>query len=146
MKQWYALYVFLYSYDLVLGPVFCLSLCSANHRTGYWSNLPCDWPSTAWAYSKQETENGPWWGLRSMMPYFFVTRPQWVICCDIPGIWLYFQHLFKNFSERFGPGVPFCLNQSPRKMLIDQSHNSQTALEKYPAMHHFVSDTSWGNN
>ena len=27
---------------------------------GYWSNLPCDWPSTAWAYSEQETENGPW--------------------------------------------------------------------------------------
>ena len=37
-----------------------LRLCSANHRPGYWSNLPCDWPSTAWAYSKQETENGPW--------------------------------------------------------------------------------------
>ena len=36
-----------------------LRLCSANHRTGYWSNLPCDWPSTAWAYSEQETENGP---------------------------------------------------------------------------------------
>ena len=37
-----------------------LRLCSANHRPGYWSNLPCDWPSTAWAYSEQETENGPW--------------------------------------------------------------------------------------
>ena len=36
-----------------------LRLCSANHRPGYWSNLPCDWPSTAWAYSGQETENGP---------------------------------------------------------------------------------------
>ena len=34
-------------------------LCSANHRSGYWSNLPCDWPSTAWAYSGQETESGP---------------------------------------------------------------------------------------
>ena len=22
-----------------------LRLCSANHRPGYWSNLPCDWPS-----------------------------------------------------------------------------------------------------
>ena len=32
-----------------------LRLCSANHRPGYWSNLPCDWPSTAWAYSEQET-------------------------------------------------------------------------------------------
>ena len=37
-----------------------LRLCSANHRPGYWSNLPCDWLSTAWAYSEQETENGPW--------------------------------------------------------------------------------------
>ena len=36
-----------------------LRLCSANHRPGYWSNLPCDWPSTAWAYFEQETENGP---------------------------------------------------------------------------------------
>ena len=36
-----------------------LRLCSANHRPGYWSNLPCDWPSTAWAYSELETENGP---------------------------------------------------------------------------------------
>ena len=36
-----------------------LRLGSANHRPGYWSNLPCDWPSTASAYSKQETENGP---------------------------------------------------------------------------------------
>ena len=34
-------------------------LCSANHRPGYWSNLPCDWPSTVWAYSEQETENRP---------------------------------------------------------------------------------------
>ena len=37
-----------------------LRLCSANHRTGYWSNLSCDWPSTAWAYSEQKTENEPW--------------------------------------------------------------------------------------
>ena len=36
-----------------------LRLCSANHRPGYWSNLPCDWLSTAWAYSEQETENRP---------------------------------------------------------------------------------------
>ena len=37
-----------------------LRLCSANHRPGYWSNLPCDWLSTVWAYSEQETENRPW--------------------------------------------------------------------------------------
>ena len=36
-----------------------LRLCSANYRPGYWSNLPCDWQSTAWAYFEQETENGP---------------------------------------------------------------------------------------
>ena len=36
-----------------------LRLCSANHRPGYWSNLPCDWPSTACACSEQETEKGP---------------------------------------------------------------------------------------
>ena len=35
------------------------TLFSANHRPGYWSNLPCDWSSTAWAYSEPETENGP---------------------------------------------------------------------------------------
>ena len=38
-----------------------LRLCSANHRPGYWCNLACDWQSTAWAYSEQETENGPRW-------------------------------------------------------------------------------------
>ena len=46
------------------GPVFCLlnkfRLCSANHRAGYFSNLACDWLSIVWAYSEQETENGPW--------------------------------------------------------------------------------------
>ena len=36
-----------------------LRLCSANHRAGYWINLPCDWSSTSWAYSDQETENHP---------------------------------------------------------------------------------------
>ena len=42
-----------------------LRLCSANHRAGCWSNLPCDWLSIVTAYSEQEaeneqdTENGP---------------------------------------------------------------------------------------
>ena len=36
-----------------------LRQCSANHRAGYFSNLACDWLSIVWAYSKQETENGP---------------------------------------------------------------------------------------
>ena len=37
-----------------------LRLCLANHRAGYFSNLACDWLSTVWAYSEQETENRPW--------------------------------------------------------------------------------------
>ena len=37
-----------------------LRLSSANHRAGYFSNLACDWLSIVWAYSEQETENGPW--------------------------------------------------------------------------------------
>ena len=36
-----------------------LRLCSANHRAGYFSNLACDCLSIVWAYSEQETENGP---------------------------------------------------------------------------------------
>ena len=36
-----------------------LRLCLANHRTGYFRNLACDWLSIVWAYSEQETENGP---------------------------------------------------------------------------------------
>ena len=36
-----------------------LRLCLVNHRAGYFSNLASDWLSIVWAYSKQETENGP---------------------------------------------------------------------------------------
>ena len=36
-----------------------LRLCSANHRTGYFNNLACDWLSIVWAYSEQDTENRP---------------------------------------------------------------------------------------
>ena len=39
-----------------------LRLCLANHRAGYFSNLACDWLSIVWAYSKEETENGPRFG------------------------------------------------------------------------------------
>ena len=37
-----------------------LRICSANHRTGYFSNLACDWMSIVWANSEQEIENRPW--------------------------------------------------------------------------------------
>ena len=36
-----------------------LRLWSPNHRAGYFSNMACDWLSIVWAYSVQETENGP---------------------------------------------------------------------------------------
>ena len=36
-----------------------LRLYSANHKAGYFSNLACDWLSIVWAYSEQQTENGP---------------------------------------------------------------------------------------
>ena len=44
-----------------------LRLCSANHRAGYFSNLACDWLSIVWAYSEQETENGPWWCILTLV-------------------------------------------------------------------------------
>ena len=53
-----------------------LRLYSANHRPGYWSNLPYDWPSTASAYSEQETENGPW--------YWWLGESPQVIMCMSP--------------------------------------------------------------
>ena len=46
-----------------------LRICSANHRPGYWSNLPSDWPSTAWAYSEQETENKPCYCVQVIVHY-----------------------------------------------------------------------------
>ena len=33
--------------------------CSANHRPGYLCNLPCNWPSIAWAYSNKRQKTGP---------------------------------------------------------------------------------------
>ena len=70
-----------------------LKLCSANHRPGYWSNLPCDWPSTAWAYPKQEIENVPWcpqtachylgqYWLR-FIPPCSISSPWWVMCGSV---------------------------------------------------------------
>ena len=59
--------------SLALGK---LRLCSANYRAGYWSNLPCDWPSTAWAYSEQETENGC---------STFVLNQAWSFCWSAPA-------------------------------------------------------------
>ena len=64
---WYVSEALIYiSHKVDLGSfsVSCLSklrLCSANHRAGYFNNLACDWLSIVWAYSEQETENGPWW-------------------------------------------------------------------------------------
>ena len=49
-----------------------LGLCSANHRAGYFSNLACDWLSIVWAYSEQETENGPWSSVSVITVYWAI--------------------------------------------------------------------------
>ena len=57
-----------------------LRLCSANHRAGYFSNLACDWLSIVWAYSEQETENGPRIGAGHdilIEEHFCITGPLW---------------------------------------------------------------------
>ena len=60
MEKWVSSWEKAWNWASFLSPAQSkLRLCSANHRPGYWSNLPCDWPSTAWAYSEQETENTP---------------------------------------------------------------------------------------
>ena len=56
-----------------------LRLCSANHKPGYWSNLPCDWLSTAWTYSEKQ-KTGPivktfcWWMKRGPELHSLVVR------------------------------------------------------------------------
>ena len=58
-----------------------LKQCSANHRPGYWSNMSCDWLSTARAHSQQETENGP----RSSgkhQTYFLASKTDKKFCCN----------------------------------------------------------------
>ena len=60
-----------------------LRLCSANHRPGYWSNLPCDWPSIAWAYSEQETENRPWSLYWNGSPDSTVLRMDLLCCLEL---------------------------------------------------------------
>ena len=52
------------------GPVFCLLLGS---------NLPCDWLSTAWAYSKQETENGTSWWLATSSAWSHYLNQCWLL-------------------------------------------------------------------
>ena len=59
-----------------------LRLCSANRRPGYLSNLSYDWPSIAWDYSEQETENGP-------------------LACD----WLSIVWAYSEQETETGPGV-----------------------------------------
>ena len=44
------------------GPIFCLLLTESSNYAQpitIWSNLPCNWPSTAWAYFENDTESSP---------------------------------------------------------------------------------------
>ena len=65
-----------------------LRLCSANHRPGYWSNLPCDWPSTACAYSKKGTETKPWQCRKSEhhQPQYWLRLPRIIQTCELQVI------------------------------------------------------------
>ena len=86
-----------------------LRLCSANHRPGYWSNLPSDWPSTAWAYSEQETENRPWcfihwWAGSQPMrdDLCMMTYARNYLGCETN----YNSHVFFLFSHLYPPQFP----------------------------------------
>ena len=63
-----------------------LSLCSANHRPGYWSYLSCDWPNTGCANAEQETENVPWWTNGRMSKYL---TPLFFLVTAIDSVLLY---------------------------------------------------------
>ena len=81
-----------------------LSLCSANHRPGYWSNLPCGWPSTAWVYSEQETEKGPWCvtGNHTVPEYEAPGGPVCIQLCMALQIYLNWSlHIFKWIKHIF---------------------------------------------
>ena len=74
-----------------------LRQCSANQRPVYLSNLPCDWPSTAWAYSKQKTETGPWLTCEYSTKVVVLTRlTVWIETCSpiVTGIgrWIRWVH------------------------------------------------------
>ena len=50
--------------DWESGSIFCLLEVNSDWAlpmvgVGYFSNLACDWLNIAWAFSEQETENGP---------------------------------------------------------------------------------------
>ena len=80
-----------------------LRLCSANHRAGYFSNLACDWLSIVWAYSEQETENGPRRTHDNIMT------------------WRYFPHYWPLVSWHHHANRSFCsLNTSPLVLHICQ--------------------------
>ena len=70
--------------SLATGCGIKLRLYSANPRPGYWSNLPCDWPSTAWAYSELETENGPCSSSQTWLSSPKICRALW---CARPHQW-----------------------------------------------------------
>ena len=87
-----------------------LRLCSANHR----SNLPCDWLSTAWAYSKQDTENGPWTKVSDKFEFLYNftdncpsalvdergTRAFWEFCSWAPEKMRSLNCVVDNFTQK----------------------------------------------
>ena len=78
-----------------------LRLCSANHRAGYFSNMACDWLSRVWAYSEQETENGPWLGVSSGFARPITGQVTSVTC---PVIGWAESELTQSKIQKTGPG------------------------------------------
>ena len=74
------------------GSVFCPLLRVSSGCTWpitgqvtYFRNLACDWVSILWAYSEQETENGPWCGFR--FP-------------SLPSLWVLLVQCHQIFSDQ----------------------------------------------
>ena len=72
-----------------------LRVCSVNHRSGYFSNLACEWLSIVWAYSKQETEVGPRPPSFNWVKLSIITKVEFSNSLSHPVLgWLYVFSLF----------------------------------------------------
>ena len=103
-----------------------LRLYSANHRPGYWSNLPCDWPGTAWAYYEQvaETKASKFWACGKLRLCSANHRPDYWsnLPCEWPSIaWAYFKQQTEN-----GPRSGTWMSQAPTASKLNLRSPSKT--------------------
>ena len=103
------------------GPIFCLLLgvcleqCSANHTPSYWSNQPCDWLGTGWAFSTKAIVTGLsevviiklWYNMNCCLFYLpFVTMLQ---CSQIYGCDICVPYLFEQIVSHMNIFMPLFL-------------------------------------